>query len=64
MSKKMLAILGSPHKKGATGKMLQYAVDVAAKEGWQVDIVYLYEKNLAYCKGCNICLQTAKCVMR
>ena len=64
MSKKMLAILGSPHKKGATGKMLQYAVDVAAKEGWQVDIVYLYEKNLAYCKGCNICLQTAKCVMQ
>lgn len=44
--------------------MLQYAVDVATKKGWQVDIVYLYEKNLAYCKGCNICLQMANCVMQ
>ena len=42
----------------------QSAVDIATKEGWQVDIVYLYEKNLAYCKGCNICLQTAYCVMQ
>ncbi|MDD6039377.1 MAG: flavodoxin family protein [bacterium] len=63
MSKKLLAILGGPHKNGATGTMLQYAVDVATKRGWEVEVVNLYEKNIAFCKGCNICLQTANCVV-
>ena len=35
--KKLLAILGSPHKDGATGIMLGYAIDLAKKRGWQVN---------------------------
>ncbi|MGN0482575.1 MAG: flavodoxin family protein [Lachnospiraceae bacterium] len=62
--KRMLAIFGGPHKKGATGTMLQYAVNVAKKSGWQVDEVYLYEKNIAFCNGCRTCMKTQVCVIK
>lgn len=64
MSGKMLAILGSPHKDGATGTMLNYAVRVAEHRGWQIDYVNLYEKEIAYCKGCRACIQTRNCVQQ
>lgn len=56
MAKKMLAILGSPHKDGATGTMLNYAVQVAKQRGWEIQYVNLYEKEIAYCKGCRACI--------
>lgn len=55
MRKKLLAILGSPHRNGATGTMLDYAVKIAEKKGWQIDFVYLYEKKIAWCSGCRAC---------
>ena len=64
MEKKLLAISGSPHKNGATGAMLQFAIKTAEQRGWKVDYINLYEKNLAYCKGCNTCLKTANCVLQ
>lgn len=60
--KKLLAILGGPHKTGRTAKMLDCAVESALNAGWQVDLVDLYEKNIAYCNGCRTCLVTKKCV--
>lgn len=64
MDKKLLAIAGSPHKDGATGRMLRYATETAQKRGWQVDYIDLYEQNIAYCKGCNICRKTHSCVQQ
>lgn len=64
MGKKLLAIAGSPHKDGATGRMLCYAMEVAEQRGWQIDYVDLYEKKIAYCKGCNICRKTHCCVQQ
>ena len=64
MPKKMLAILGSPHKDGATGTMLGYAVSIAKQQGWQVDVIDLYEKKIAYCKGCRVCIETKNCVQK
>lgn len=64
MAKKMLAILGSPHKDGATGTMLNYAVQVAKQRGWEIQYVNLYEKEIAYCKGCRACIQTRNCVQQ
>lgn len=62
MSKKLLAILGSPHKEGATGKMLNYALEIAKQRGWQMEYIHLYEKNISYCKGCRACMKTKICV--
>ena len=64
MTKKLLAILGSSHKSGATGSMLNYAVEIARQKGWSIDYIDLYEKNIAYCNGCRTCMKTQKCVQR
>lgn len=64
MRKKLLAILGSPHRNGATGTMLDYAVKIAEKKGWQIDFVYLYEKKIAWCSGCRACMATQECVQK
>lgn len=64
MSKKMLAILGSPHTEGATGKMLRYAIHIAEQKGWQVDYIHLYEKKIAFCNGCRACMKKKNCVQK
>lgn len=58
MRKRLLALLGSPHKNGATGKMLEYAMNIAEQRGWEITFIHLYEKNIAYCTGCRVCMNT------
>ena len=41
MQKRILAILGSPHKEGRTGKMLNYALQIAEKQGYVIDYINL-----------------------
>lgn len=60
--KKLLAILGSPHSDGVTATMLDYTLKIAQKSGWKIDRVNLYEKQIAYCSGCRVCIKTSKCV--
>ncbi len=64
MKRKLLAILGSPHKNRATGKMLDYAIKIAEQQGYVVDYINLYEKNIAYCKGCRACIKSQNCVVK
>ena len=62
--KKMLAILGSPHKDGVTARMLQCAIKAAEAAGWEVEQVNLYEKQIGFCRGCRRCLETRECVIK
>lgn len=62
MSKKLLALLGSPHKDGATGTMLKYVLQEAEQQGWQITSINLYEQNIGYCNGCRTCIKTGNCV--
>lgn len=64
MGKRLLALLGSHHKDGATGKMLQYVLELAEQQGYTIDYINLYEKNIAYCKGCRVCLNTQECMQK
>ena len=65
MSKKrLLAILGSPHHNGATGSLLNYILKEAKKKGWDINKVNLYEKEIAYCRGCRRCLSTKECIQK
>lgn len=63
MKQKLLAILGSPHTHGATSAMLEYTVKLAREKGWDVTVIHLYDKKIAYCKGCRACIRTGLCVM-
>lgn len=62
MTKKLLALLGSPHKNGATGTMLAYILQKAEQQGWQITSISLYEKKIGYCTGCRACIKTGACV--
>lgn len=63
-NKMKLAILGSPHKNGVTAKMLDCAAEAAETAGWEVERINLYEKQIAFCKGCRMCLHTQECVVK
>lgn len=63
MSKRVVAILGGPHKNGITANMLNHAVNKAEKCGYTVDVVHLYEKNIRFCTGCRACMQKERCVI-
>lgn len=60
--KHLLAILGSPHRDDSAAAMLDCAVSAAKQSGWEVSVVSLYEKNIAYCTGCRACMATGICV--
>lgn len=63
-NKQALAILGSPHKNGITAAMLEHAIRQAQAAGYTVTTVYLYEKNISFCKGCRTCMKTQTCVQK
>lgn len=65
MSKKnVLAILGSPHVNGTTATMLNLAIHKAEKAGHTVTKINLYEKELSFCTGCRVCMDTQICVQK
>ena len=48
--KKVLIIAGSPRKDGNSDLLAQQFAKGAAESGHEVEIVYLREKKLNYCK--------------
>ncbi len=62
--KNVLAILGSPHTNGTTAVMLNLAVHKAEQAGYAVTKINLYEKELSFCTGCRICMDTHICVQK
>lgn len=62
--KNVLAILGSPHTNGTTAAMLNLAVHKAEHVGYAVTKINLYEKELSFCTGCRICMDTHSCVQK
>jgi len=64
LTKKLLAILGSPRKDGNSHKMLNIAIKSAEEAGWQINTVWLYEKDITWCKGCMSCKKTGTCLIK
>lgn len=60
--KNVLAILGSPHSNGVIAALLDYSIREAEKAGYNITKINLYEKQLAFCTGCRVCLTSGKCV--
>jgi multimeric flavodoxin WrbA len=55
MSEKVLAINGSPRTKCNTATLLNNALEGAASQGADVDLVHLYELNFKGCISCFAC---------
>ena len=52
---KILALNGSPRKKGATARLLEAFCHAAAKNGHQAEVVHLGEMKINHCLSCNAC---------
>lgn len=57
---KILAVNGSP-RKGNTDFMLNIILDSAKENGVETEIVYLRDRKIEFCDGCDYCKKTKEC---
>lgn len=63
-NKKVLVIGASPRKNGNSNKLAEEFARGAADAGNETEIIYLYDKQIGFCKGCLACQNTQKCVIQ
>ena len=59
----ILAIYGSPQKKGSTDLLLDAFLSQAEEQGVSVERIYPRELNIRWCLGCRQCEKLGKCVV-
>ena len=59
--KNILAVMGSPRKKGNTHILISKILEGAEKEGAKTDIIFLGTTNIKECDGCHVCWQGKDC---
>ena len=60
----VLALMGSPKKKGATSTLAKAIIDGAEENGHHTEVIYLSDLTIKDCRGCMACRETAACVIR
>lgn len=60
---KILAINGSPRKKGNTARLLEEALRGALNSGIDTEMLHLADYSFGGCLGCEGCSSTFKCVL-
>ncbi|MBO4667228.1 MAG: flavodoxin family protein [Bacilli bacterium] len=59
---KVLLINGSPHKNGATNRLLEEVADALNEEGIETEIIHIGNQNISGCLACGYCYKNGKCV--
>lgn len=54
---KVLAVNGSPRKKWNTATLLEKALEGAASEGAETELIHLYDLDYKGCRSCFVCKQ-------
>ena len=60
---KVVGISGSPRKGGNTECLVNESLDEFAKNGWSTTKLYLSEKKIKPCTGCETCVESGVCVI-
>lgn len=63
MSKKVLIIATSPRRNGNSNRLAQEFKKGAEFSGNEVEIIYLDDKKINFCKGCMACTKLKKCII-
>lgn len=63
MNKKVLIISSSPRKGGNSEALVKSFADGVAENGHSMEIVYLREKRIDFCRGCFACQKKGHCVI-
>ncbi len=69
MGKQIIAVNGSPRKQWNTGTLLQKALEGAAAQGAETELIHLYDLNFKGCTSCFACKRKGgksygRCAMR
>ncbi len=56
----ILAINGSPNRRGHGAKILEAMLGPVAKAGGMTEVVYIYDKRISGCRACDHCKHTAE----
>ncbi len=69
MGKKVIVVNGSPRKQGNTGILLQKALEGAAAQGAETELIHLYDLDFKGCTSCFACKRKGgksygQCAMR
>ncbi len=63
MTKNILILKGSPRQHGNSATLAERAADGAREAGAQVESIYLHELQILPCNACDLCTETAECVI-
>jgi multimeric flavodoxin WrbA len=61
MMKKILAVMGSPRKKGNTHLLISKILEGARSEGAKGEIIFLDDLTIRECDGCHVCWKGKEC---
>jgi len=61
---RILAIAGSPRRRGNSDVLLAACTEAAAAAGAQVDLLVVSEAGIGACTGCNGCSAAGECIVR
>jgi multimeric flavodoxin WrbA len=61
---RILGISGSPRKNGNTEILIDEVLGVVRKAGWETDLFFMSEKQVAPCDACGTCFQLGACVLK
>ncbi|KUO77101.1 MAG: NADPH-dependent FMN reductase [Desulfosporosinus sp. BRH_c37] len=64
MNKKVLMLSGSPRKGGNSDLLCDQFMLGAKEVGNQTEKIFLRDKEIGYCTGCETCYDTHKCVQK
>lgn len=59
----ILAVSGSPHKKGNTKYFLDRSLSCCREHGHKTEIIDLYDLNISDCKACYYCKSHDACII-
>lgn len=62
--KKVLILSASPRKNGNSDILCQQFQKGAEEAGHSVEQIYLYDKEIGFCRACYACFKTGECVLR
>ena len=58
---KIIGIVGSGRKNSNSRRLLEFAIEVAQKKGFETKIIDVLDLNFVGCNECNVCKRTGKC---
>ena len=61
---KIIAVKGSPRRKGDTNVLIDEILRGAREAGHEVEQITLRDKTINFCKGCLACQKTMQCVIK